>query len=81
MEHKLLLINLEIQVNLIDKSERSESTDKSAKSKKRALEEKFTGVEFKTVSYWYNGCTNSPIEMVVTALMYKRLTKKKQQKF
>ena len=38
----------EVQVNLTDKSERSESTDIKSAKVKRALEEKFTGVEFKT---------------------------------
>ncbi|WP_027377263.1 efflux RND transporter permease subunit [Kaistella palustris] len=57
----------EVQVNLIDKSERSESTDIIAAKFKRDLEEKFTGVEFKTAPIGLMGADNAPIEMVVTA--------------
>lgn len=57
----------EVQVNLIDKSKRSESTDIKAAKVKRALEEKFTGVEFKTAPIGILGAENAPIEMVVTA--------------
>lgn len=57
----------EVQVNLTDKSERSESTDIKAAKIKRALEEKFTGVEFKTAPIGIMGAENAPIEMVVTA--------------
>lgn len=42
------LYQSEIQVILTDKSERSESTDIKSAKIKRALAEKFTGVEFKT---------------------------------
>ena len=47
----------EVQVNLIDKSEASESTDIKSTKVKRALEEKFTGVEFKTVPIGIMDCT------------------------
>ncbi|WP_347218923.1 efflux RND transporter permease subunit [Chryseobacterium sp.] len=57
----------EVQVNLTDKSERSESTNIKAAKVKRALEEKFTGVEFKTAPIGIMGAENAPIEMVVTA--------------
>ncbi|WP_439479042.1 efflux RND transporter permease subunit [Chryseobacterium aquaticum] len=57
----------EVQVNLIDKSERAESTDIIAAKMKRDLEEKFTGVEFKTAPIGLMGADNAPIEMVVTA--------------
>lgn len=57
----------EIQVILTDKSERSESTDIIAAKMKRRLEEKFTGVEFKTAPIGLMGADNAPIEMVVTA--------------
>ena len=57
----------EVQVNLTDKSERSESTDIKSAKVKRALEEKFTGVEFKTAPIGILGAENAPIEMVVTA--------------
>jgi HAE1 family hydrophobic/amphiphilic exporter-1 len=57
----------EVQVNLTDKSERSESTDIKSAKVKRALEEKFTGVEFKTAPIGIMGAENAPIEMVVTA--------------
>lgn len=57
----------EVQVNLIDKSERTESTDIIAAKMKRDLEEKFTGVEFKTAPIGLMGADNAPIEMVVTA--------------
>lgn len=57
----------EVQVNLIDKSERAESTDIIAANMKRDLEEKFTGVEFKTAPIGLMGADNAPIEMVVTA--------------
>jgi len=57
----------EVQVNLTDKSERSESTNIKAAKIKRALEEKFTGVEFKTAPIGILGAENAPIEMVVTA--------------
>ncbi|WP_308005137.1 efflux RND transporter permease subunit, partial [uncultured Chryseobacterium sp.] len=57
----------EVQVNLTDKSERSESTNIKAAKIKRALEEKFTGVEFKTAPIGIMGAENAPIEMVVTA--------------
>lgn len=57
----------EVQVNLTDKSERSESTNIKAAKIKRQLEEKFTGVEFKTAPIGIMGAENAPIEMVVTA--------------
>ncbi|MBK1896940.1 efflux RND transporter permease subunit [Chryseobacterium paridis] len=57
----------EVQVNLTDKSERTESTNIKAAKVKRALEEKFTGVEFKTAPIGILGAENAPIEMVVTA--------------
>ncbi|GEJ44225.1 MULTISPECIES: efflux RND transporter permease subunit [unclassified Chryseobacterium] len=56
----------EVQVNLTDKSERSESTNIKAAKIKRQLEEKFTGVEFKTAPIGILGAENAPIEMVVT---------------
>ena len=57
----------EVQVNLIDKAERAQSTDVIAANFKRDLEEKFTGVEFKTAPIGLMGADNAPIEMVVTA--------------
>ncbi|BFO68298.1 MULTISPECIES: efflux RND transporter permease subunit [unclassified Chryseobacterium] len=57
----------EVQVNLTDKSERTESTNIKAAKIKRQLEEKFTGVEFKTAPIGIMGAENAPIEMVVTA--------------
>ena len=57
----------EVQVNLIDKSERAQSTEILAAKFKRDLEEKFTGVEFKTAPIGLMGADNAPIEMVVTA--------------
>lgn len=57
----------EVQVILIDKADRSESTDILAAKFKRDLEEKFTGVEFKTAPIGLMGADNAPIEMVVTA--------------
>lgn len=57
----------EVQVILTDKSERSESTDIMAAKIKRDLEEKFTGVEFKTAPIGLMGADNAPIELVVTA--------------
>ncbi|MCB9226612.1 MAG: efflux RND transporter permease subunit [Chitinophagales bacterium] len=57
----------EIQVILTDKSEREESTDIKAARIKRALEEKYTGVKFKTAPMGLMGADNAPIEMVVTA--------------
>ena len=57
----------EVQVILTDKSERSESSDIKAAKIKRALEEKFTGVEFKTAPIGIMGAERAPIEMVVTA--------------
>lgn len=56
----------EIQVNLVDKSLRDESTDIKSAKIKRALEEKFTGVEFKTAPIGLMGADAAPIEMVVT---------------
>lgn len=61
------LYQSEIQVILVDKSERNESTDIKSAKIKRALEEKFTGVEFKTAPIGILGAANAPIEMVVTA--------------
>ncbi|WP_312076044.1 efflux RND transporter permease subunit [Chryseobacterium sp.] len=61
------LYQSEIQVILTDKSERDESTDIKSAKIKRALEEKFTGVEFKTAPIGLMGADNAPIEMVVTA--------------
>ena len=61
------LYQSEIQVILVDKSERTESTDIKSAKIKRALEEKFTGVEFKTAPIGLMGADNAPIEMVVTA--------------
>ncbi len=57
----------EVQVNLVDKSERAQSTDILAAKFKRDLEEKFTGVEFKTAPIGLMGAANAQIEMVVTA--------------
>ena len=65
----------EVQVNLIDKSERAESTDIIAAKMKRDLEEKFTGVEFKTAPIGLMGADNAPIEMVVTAADNETATK------
>ena len=61
------LYQSEIQVILVDKSERNESTDIKSAKIKRALEEKFTGVEFKTAPIGLLGADNAPIELVVTA--------------
>jgi len=61
------LYQSEIQVILVDKSLRNESTDIKSARIKRALEEKFTGVEFKTAPIGLMGADNAPIEMVVTA--------------
>lgn len=61
------LYQSEIQVILVDKSERNESTDIKSAKIKRALEEKFTGVEFKTAPIGLMGADNAPIVMVVTA--------------
>lgn len=61
------LYQSEIQVILVDKSERNESTDIKSAKIKRALEEKFTGVEFKTAPIGLMGADNAPIELVVTA--------------
>ncbi len=61
------LYQSEIQVILTDKSERSESTDIKSAKIKRALAEKFTGVEFKTAPIGLMGADNAPIELVVTA--------------
>ncbi|MBD8081908.1 efflux RND transporter permease subunit [Chryseobacterium caseinilyticum] len=61
------LYQSEIQVILVDKAERDESTDIKSAKIKRALEEKFTGVEFKTAPIGLMGADNAPIEMVVTA--------------
>ncbi len=61
------LYQSEIQVILVDKSERNESTDIKSAKIKRNLEEKFTGVEFKTAPIGLMGADNAPIEMVVTA--------------
>ncbi len=61
------LYQSEIQVILVDKSQRNESTDIKSAKIKRALEEKFTGVEFKTAPIGLMGADNAPIEMVVTA--------------
>ena len=61
------LYQSEIQVILVDKSLRDESTDIKSAKIKRALEEKFTGVEFKTAPIGLMGADNAPIEMVVTA--------------
>ncbi|WP_292009501.1 efflux RND transporter permease subunit [Chryseobacterium sp.] len=65
----------EIQVILTDKSERSESTDIMAAKIKRQLEEKFTGIEFKTAPIGIMGAENAPIEMVVTASDNETATK------
>jgi len=65
----------EVQVNLIDKTERAESTDIIAAKMKRDLEEKFTGVEFKTAPIGLMGADNAPIEMVVTAADNETATK------
>jgi len=61
------LYQSEIQVILVDKADRTESTDIKSAKIKRALEEKFTGVEFKTAPIGLMGADNAPIEMVVTA--------------
>lgn len=61
------LYQSEIQVILVDKSKRNESTDIKSAKIKRALEEKFTGVEFKTAPIGLMGADNAPIELVVTA--------------
>lgn len=65
----------EIQVILTDKSMRAESTDIIAAKMKRDLEEKFTGVEFKTAPIGLMGADNAPIEMVVTAADNETATK------
>ncbi len=65
----------EVQVNLVDKSERAVSTDIIAAKMKRDLEEKFTGVEFKTAPIGLMGADNAPIEMVVTAADNETATK------
>lgn len=65
----------EIQVILTDKSERSESTDILAAKLKRELEEKYTGVEFKSAPIGIMGAEGSPIEMVVTAPDVQTATK------
>ncbi|MEZ7526196.1 efflux RND transporter permease subunit [Cloacibacterium normanense] len=65
----------EIQVILTDKSERSESTDILAAKLKRELEEKYTGVEFKSAPIGLMGAEGSPIEMVVTAPDVQTATK------
>lgn len=69
----------EVQVNLIDKAERAESTDILAAKFKRDLEEKFTGVEFKTAPIGLMGADNAPIEMVVTAADNETANKEAQR--
>lgn len=69
----------EIQVILTDKSERSESTDILSAKIKRDLEEKFTGVEFKTAAIGLMGAENAPIEMVVTAPDVETATKEAER--
>ncbi len=69
----------EVQVILTDKSERSESTDIKAAKIKRALAEKFTGVEFKTAPIGIMGADNAPIEMTVTAADNETANKEAQR--
>ena len=69
----------EVQVNLIDKAERAQSTDVIAANFKRDLEEKFTGVEFKTAPIGLMGADNAPIEMVVTAADNETANKEAQR--
>ncbi|WP_374328933.1 efflux RND transporter permease subunit, partial [Soonwooa sp.] len=69
----------EIQVILTDKSERSESTDILSAKIKRQLEEKFTGVEFKTAPIGIMGAERAPIELVVTAPDVQTATKEAER--
>lgn len=69
----------EVQVILNDKSERSESTDILSAKIKRDLEEKFTGVEFKTAPIGIMGAERAPIEMVVTAPDVETATKEAER--
>ncbi|MFW2136664.1 efflux RND transporter permease subunit [Chryseobacterium sp. TY4] len=69
----------EIQVILTDKAERSESTDILSAKIKRQLEEKFTGVEFKTAPIGIMGAERAPIEMVVTAPDVQTATKEAER--
>jgi len=69
----------EVQVILTDKSERAESTEIFAAKIKRKLEEKFTGVEFKTAPIGIMGAENAPIEMVVTAPDVQTATKEAER--
>ncbi|WP_313031082.1 efflux RND transporter permease subunit [Soonwooa sp.] len=69
----------EIQVILTDKAERSESTDILSAKIKRQLEEKFTGVEFKTAPIGIMGAESAPIEMVVTAPDVQTATKEAER--
>ncbi|MBQ0152741.1 MAG: efflux RND transporter permease subunit, partial [Chryseobacterium sp.] len=57
----------EIQVILTDKSLRADDSNIFAAKIKRQLQEKFTGVEFKTATIGLMGAENAPIELVVTA--------------
>ncbi len=69
----------EVHVILTDKSERSESTDILSAKIKRDLEEKFTGVEFKTAPMGIMGAERAPIEMVVTAPDVETATKEAER--
>lgn len=69
----------EIQVILTDKSERSESTDILSAKIKRQLEEKFTGIEFKTAPIGIMGAERAPIELVVTAPDVQTATKEAER--
>ncbi|MCW3161768.1 efflux RND transporter permease subunit [Chryseobacterium oryctis] len=69
----------EIQVILTDKSERAESTDIMSARIKRALEEKYTGVEFKTAPIGIMGAERAPIELVVTAPDNETATKEAER--
>ncbi|MFN3021171.1 efflux RND transporter permease subunit [Chryseobacterium sp. TY3] len=69
----------EIQVILTDKSERSESTNILSAKIKRQLEEKFTGIEFKTAPIGMMGAERAPIELVVTAPDVQTATKEAER--
>ena len=69
----------EIQVILTDKSERDDNTEIKSAKIKRALEEKYTGVEFKTAPIGIMGAENAPIEMVVTASDNETATKEAER--
>ncbi|WP_300673113.1 efflux RND transporter permease subunit [Soonwooa sp.] len=69
----------EVQVILTDKSKRSESTEILSAKIKRQLEEKFTGVEFKTAPIGLMGAENAPIELVVTGPDVETATKEAER--